>query len=106
MAEKGISGRWGDNLWSFIVGAGSLPPAPGVFGERAIAPDGTVYEIQVLPGQGYTVLFLEHTSPDGTWTFEQTGPDLVTAEGVAYHQYDLRLLDGAILTDHAQAVVR
>lgn len=99
----------GYNRVSFILGAGGVPPGSGVFRETATAPDGTVYELEVLPGQGgYRALFLEHASPDGTWTFEHVsgGGGLVMAEGVAYHQYDIRLPDGAVRTDHAHEVVR
>ena len=99
----------GYNRVSFILGAGGLPPGSGAFRETATAPDGTVYELATLPGEGaYRALFLEHASPDGTWTFEHVagGGGLVMAEGVAYHQYDIRLPDGAMRTDHAHDVVR
>ena len=99
----------GYNRVSFILGAGGVGPGTGVFRERATAPDGTVYEIETKPGDGpYRAVFLEHPSPDGTWTFEHLagGGGLVMAEGVAYHQYDIRLPDGAMRTDHAHDVVR
>lgn len=99
----------GYNRVSFIVAAGGITTASGVFRETATAPDGSVFQVEALPGDGaYRAVFLEHANPDGTWQFEHVagGAGLAMAEGVAYHQYDIHLPSGNVRSDHAHDVVR
>jgi hypothetical protein len=98
----------GFNRVSFILGAGTLAAQGGAFRERVVAPDGTEYVHESIPGAPITFQFLEHPNPDGDWQLEHVaaGAGYVFIEGIAYHQYDIRLPDGAVRTDHAHEVVR
>ena len=100
----------GFNRVSFILAAGNIAPPGqgGAYSEKATAPDGTVFELVNVPGTPLQVVFLEHNVPDGDWTLEHVavGPGVAFAEGIAYHQYDIRLPDGAVRSDHSHDVVR
>ncbi|HUR67891.1 MAG TPA: hypothetical protein VM370_01490 [Candidatus Thermoplasmatota archaeon] len=83
-----------------------LPFAPGVYKARAVAPDGTEL---VTESNGEPVLnFYEVRDPDGTWTIEDTiaGAGASYTMGIAYHQYDIHLPDGAKRSDHSHEVFR
>ena len=100
----------GYNRVSFILGVGNAvgTPAGGAYSERATAPDGTVFELESIPGGPFQVVFLEHTAVDGDWLLEHmaAGPGIAFIEGIAYHQYDIRVPDGAVRSDHSHEVVR
>ena len=100
----------GFNRVSFILVAGNAvgTPVGGAYSEKATAPDGTVFELQSIPGGPLSVSFLEHKDPDGDWTLEHVaaGPGLAFIEGIAYHQYDISVPDGAVRSDHSHEVVR
>lgn len=84
------------------------PLGPGAYRVRAVAPDGTEFLTESLAGQGFTFRFHEAKDPDGTWTLEDVvgGPGATYSMGIAYHQYDIRLPDGARRSDHSHDVVR
>ncbi|HWH07992.1 MAG TPA: hypothetical protein VNX21_02260, partial [Candidatus Thermoplasmatota archaeon] len=85
---------------------GVFPFGPGAYRVRTVAPDGTAY---VTESTGKPVLrFYEVADPDGTWTVEDlvVGPGAVYHMGIAYHQYDIRLPDGAKRSDHSHEVIR
>ncbi|HUR68439.1 MAG TPA: hypothetical protein VM370_04275 [Candidatus Thermoplasmatota archaeon] len=100
----------GFNRVSFILAVGNAvgTPVGGAYSEKATAPDGTVYQLDSIPGGPFTVGFYEGRDPDGEWQLEHTavGPGIAFIEGIAYHQYDIRLPDGAIRSDHSHEVVR
>lgn len=100
----------GYNRVSFILGAGNIAgiPSGGAYSEKATAPDGTVYQLDSIPGAPMQVVFLEHADPDGEWLLEHlaAGPGAVFAEGIAYHQYDIHLPSGNVRSDHSHEVVR
>jgi hypothetical protein len=98
----------GYNRLTFVQVVGSVVPAPGVYRETVAAPDGTEFVTEAVPGTGLTVAFFEFPDPDGTWEFTHlaAGPGIVFSEGIAYHQYDIHLPDGAKRTDHSHKVIR
>ena len=103
----------GFNRLSFFLSAGGLvgpttSASPGVFRETAVAPDGTKFESLVLPGQPRTFDMYEFPDPDGDWQLEHlvAGAGAAFIEGIAYHQYDIRLPDGARRSDHSHEVIR
>ena len=103
-----ISG--GYNRLSFILAVGNAlgPGVGGAYRETATAPDGTAYQLESIPGGPLKIEFFEARDPDGTWQLEHlaAGPGIAFIEGIAYHQYDIRLPDGAIRTDHSHEVIR
>lgn len=85
---------------------GIFPLAPGVYRVRAIAPDGTEY---LTESTGEPIFQIhEAKDPDGTWTSEDVvaGAAATYSMGIAYHQYDIRLPDGAKRSDHSHEVFR
>jgi hypothetical protein len=75
-------------------------PASGVYRERATSPDGTVYELVVLPSDpALRVTFHGSDAPAGTWQLEHAalGPGLAFIEGIGYHSIDVRLPEGCTL---------
>ena len=84
------------------------PVGPGAYRIRAVAPDGTELVTESIGGDGFTFRFYEVSDPDGTWTLEDLvgGPGGTFTMGIAYHQYDVRLPDGARRSDHSHPVVR
>lgn len=103
-----ISG--GYNRVTFIHALGGFGgPAPGVYRVVARAPDGTEYVTEGSdPAGSLHIEFYEHPDPDGTWELEFTavGQGVAFIEGIAYHQYDIRLPDGARRADHSHRVIR
>lgn len=103
----------GFNRVTFIVVAGGgqaflgLPQDGGTFKETATAPDGTKYTVEHT-GPGMKIEFFENSKPDGKWTLDHVavGAGVAFIEGIAYHQYDIRLPDGAKRSDHSHEVVR
>lgn len=100
----------GFNRLSFILAVGDVvgAPAGGAYRETATAPDRTVYTFESIPGGPLQIRFFEHKDPDGMWSLEHVaaGPGIAFIEGIAYHQYDIRLPGGAIRSDHSHEVIR
>lgn len=98
----------GYNRLSFILNVGTIgAPAP-TCSETAVAPDKTEYKLESTPCEGQKFVFLEATNPDGIWSLTHVAPggSIAFIEGIAYHQYDIRLPDGAIRADHSHEVIR
>lgn len=85
---------------------GIFPLGPGVYQTRAVAPDGTEFVAEAMNAP--IIKFHEVRDPDGSWTTENTiiGPAATYTMGIAYHQYDIRLPDGARRSDHSHPVVQ
>lgn len=83
-------------------------PVPGAYRETAKAPDGTEFMTENVAGAAFVSQFFEFPDPDGTWEFTHVaaGPGIAFSEGIAYHQYDIHLPDGARRTDHSHKVIR
>lgn len=82
---------------------------PGVYRIRDTGPDGKTYLTETIATkQSLTIKFHEATDPDGKWTLEDLagGPGGTYTMGMAYHQYDIHLPDGARRGDHAHGVMR
>ena len=81
---------------------------PGVYRIRDVGPDGTEYVTESKGERAFTVGFHEARDPDGEWTLEDlaAGPGGTYTMGMAYHQYDVSLPDGARRSDHSHPVVR
>lgn len=90
-------------MMHFLGGA-----TPGAYRIRTVAPDGTEQLTEAIAGSQMTVAFYEAVDPDGDWTLETltAGPGFGYAMGIAYHQYDIRLPDGAKRADHSHKVIR
>lgn len=83
-----------------------FPLGAGVYRVRAVAPDGAEF---VTESTGAPMLtFHESNAVDGTWTSEDIvlGVGGTYSMGIAYHQYDISLPDGARRSDHSHEVVR
>ena len=85
---------------------GVFPLGPGAYRLRTVAPDGTEQVTQTTGAP--TLRFYEVADPDGAWTLEDVivGPGAAYHMGIAYHQYDIRLPDGAKRSDHSHEVIR
>ena len=81
---------------------------PGAYSIRTVSPNGTEFVTESKGEQGFTVSFHEASEPDGVWTMEDVvgGPGGTYTMGMAYHQFDIRLPDGARRSDHDHPVVR
>lgn len=81
---------------------------PGAYRIRDVSPNGTEYVTESVGGAGLTVRFYEASDPDGEWTLEDVvgGAGATYTMGMAYHQHDVRLPDGAIRTDHSHPTIR
>ena len=81
---------------------------PGAYRIRDVAPNGTEFVTESMGERSFTVKFHEASDPDGSWTLEDVvaGPGGTYTMGMAYHQYDIRLPDGARRSDHSHPVVR
>ena len=103
--EQPVEG--GFNRLTLMHGIAAL--GPGAYRIRSVAPNGTEYVTEsVAATRGFTVRFHEATDPDGRWTLEDLvgGPGGTFTMGMAYHQYDVRLPDGARRSDHSHPVFR
>ena len=83
------------------------PLGPGMYRITSQPPvgDAMVTEVQ---GAAQAVRFYEAMNPDGTWQAEDlvAGPGVTYSMGIAYHQYDIHVPDGARRSDHAHEVIR
>ena len=96
----------GYNRLTIMHGIFSL--GPGAYRIRTVSPNGTEFVTEAVGGSGFTVRFHEAADPDGEWKLEDVvgGPGGTYTMGMAYHQYDVRLPDGAKRSDHSHPVVR
>jgi hypothetical protein len=86
---------------------GVFPIGPGAYRVRSVAPDGTEFVTELI-GNIPMLRFYEVADPDGTWNVEDVvvGPGATYSMGIAYHQYDIHLPDGAERSDHSHEVFR
>jgi hypothetical protein len=99
----------GYNRVTFIQAVGGFDqPTPGQYRILARAPDGQEFVTEGVPTGELRITFHEHNAPDGDWEVEYLalGQGVAFLEGIAYHQYDIRLPDGALRSDHAHDVIR
>lgn len=96
----------GFNRLTILHGIFSL--GPGVYRVTATSPNGTTFVTEAVGNPGFTVKFYEAADPDGEWKLEDVvgGPGGTYTMGMAYHQYDIRLPDGAKRSDHSHPVIR
>lgn len=84
-----------------------LVPAPGAeaaptgyYSGKATAPDGTAYELTLLPDEGpFKIDFFGHDLPAGEWQMEFVagGAGVVLVEGIGYHSIDVDLPSGCVV---------
>ncbi|MFA5943003.1 MAG: hypothetical protein WC876_00890 [Candidatus Thermoplasmatota archaeon] len=82
-----------------FLGVSNAVPV-GVFRETATAPDGTVYQLQLLPHEGgFKIAAFGHENPEGTWTLEHiaAGAGVAFIEGIGYHSIDVDLPSGCVI---------
>lgn len=96
----------GYNRLTIVHGIFAL--GPGAYRITSTSPNGTAFVTEHVGGQSFTLKFYEASSPDGEWQLEDVvgGPGATYTMGMAYHQYDVRLPDGVIRTDHSHPVIR
>lgn len=100
--------KGGYNRLSFILNVGSIgAPAP-TCRETAVAPDGKTFNLEATPCTDQIIQFFEYQNPDGQWNLTHIAPagSIAFIEGIAYHQYDIHLPDGAKRSDHSHPVIR
>ncbi len=97
----------GFNRMTMMHFVGTLDNAPGYIRVRDVDPAGSEF-LTEMQGAGYVIKFYESNQPDGTWTVEDVvgGAGFTYSMGIAYHQYDIRLPDGARRSDHSHEVIR
>lgn len=83
------------------------PLGPGMYRITSQPPEGEPF-VTELQGDGLAVRFYEAMNPDGEWQVEDlvAGPGATYSMGIAYHQYDIHVPDGARRADHAHEVIR
>ena len=84
-----------------------FPLAPGAYRATAIDPAGNEFTVETTSDQP-VFRFFESNAVDGTWSSEHfvAGAGATYSMGIAYHQYDISLPDGARRSDHSHEVVR
>ena len=82
--------------------------SPGAYRIRSVAPDGTEFLTEAVGTETFVFKFYEATDPDGAWQLEDLvgGVGGTYSMGIAYHQYDIHLPDGARRSDHSHEVIR
>ncbi|HLE96724.1 MAG TPA: hypothetical protein VI997_05070 [Candidatus Thermoplasmatota archaeon] len=85
-----------------------LPITAGAYRLTSVPPVGDAFVTEVVGQPAFTLRFYEARDPDGTWQQEDLvgGVGATYSMGIAYHQYDIRLPDGARRTDHSHPVIR
>jgi hypothetical protein len=90
--------------FTLIVGnALGVPVSGGYYDEKVTSPNGTVFELSMLPNEvtqsGLKLQFYGTGDPTGTWTLQHVaaGPGLVEAEGIGYHSIDVSLPTGCVV---------
>lgn len=83
------------------------PLGPGSYRIRSVTPKGEEF-VTESSSTDMVTRFFEAYNPDGAWTQEDVvvGPGGTYNMGIAYHQYDVRLPDGAMRSDHSHPVIR
>ncbi len=106
LLTRSVQIEGGFNRLTLLQGVYAL--GPGIYRVRATAPDGTEYVTESNGQPSFVLRFHEAADPDGTWTVEDlaAGPGGTYSMGMAYHQYDVRLPDGARRSDHSHPVIR
>lgn len=81
---------------------------PGAYRVRSVAPDGAEFVTESVGPSGLALKFYEAKDPDGVWQLEDivAGAGATYSMGIAYHQYDIHLPDGARRADHSHPVIR
>lgn len=77
-----------------------VPTAVGVFQTKVTTPDGTVNQVQLLPGGPPLVIeSFGVENPVGTWTVDYlaAGAGIAFIEGIAYHSIDVDLPSGCVV---------
>lgn len=91
---------------AFVIILGNafgMPVAGGYYDEKVVSPNGTTFELSMLPqetGQtGLKLAFFGTGDPTGPWTLTHTaaGPGLAMAEGIGYHSIDVQLPSGCVV---------
>jgi hypothetical protein len=88
-----------------ILGAGAALGIPnavpaGVFRETVTSPNGTKYELTLLPNEGgLKIGSYGNDAPTGTWTMEHVagGAGIAFVEGIGYHSIDIDLPSGCAI---------
>ncbi|HUR61026.1 MAG TPA: hypothetical protein VM286_01510 [Candidatus Thermoplasmatota archaeon] len=87
-----------------IVGnAVGAAAAGGYYDEKVVSPNGTAFELTMLPNEmttnGLKLAFFGTGDPTGPWTLTHTaaGPGLTMAEGIGYHSIDVQLPSGCVV---------
>ncbi len=81
------------------VGPGNLAMARGYYSLKATAPDGTVYETTMMPGDApVSITTFGHDGPSGDWQLEvvAAGEGAALLEGIGYHSIDIELPSGCV----------
>jgi hypothetical protein len=81
---------------------------PGQYRIVSKPPNEPEMRTEITGTQTFALKFYESNQPDGVWTQEDwaMGGGATYSMGIAYHQYDIRLPDGARRADHAHEVIR
>ena len=93
---------------SFILAVGAGPflgvdsrvPTGAMYRETATSPNGTQYQLTLLPSEGGFKMQAFHAdNPDGAWTLEHIagGAGIAFIEGIGYHSIDIDLPSGCAL---------
>jgi len=93
---------------SFILAVGAGPflgvdsrvPTGAYYQETATSPNGTQYQLTLLPSEGGFKMQAFHAdNPDGTWTLQHIagGAGIAFIEGIGYHSIDIDLPSGCAL---------
>jgi hypothetical protein len=87
-----------------FLGVGPQPPVAmpsgGYYDAKAVAPNGTAYELSAMPQDApIKIAFFGTGDPTGPWTLSFTvgGPGLAVAEGIGYHSIDVQLPSGCVV---------
>jgi hypothetical protein len=83
-----------------VPAAGGVAPPTGYYSGKAAAPDGTVYELVLMPNEDpLKVEFFGHDAPTGDWNMEYVagGAGVVLIEGIGYHSIDVDLPSGCVI---------
>lgn len=79
---------------------GDLGLSRGYYSVRATAPDGTVYETTMMPGESpIKIVNYGHEGPAGDWDLEFVagGEGIAFLEGIGYHSIDIEMPSGCVL---------
>jgi hypothetical protein len=102
----GAAGLLGSGFLLGTPAQGMLDDSPsgGDYKETVTAPNGTVYQLEMLPHEpGLKIQFFGTGDPTGVWTIDHqaAGPGIVLTEGIGYHSIDIALPSGCVLKSEA-----